>query len=358
MTARTKRALTISHAIAGLDEAGILSLVDAAEQVGVGIGGTTKKASIEGAAVFVKQLPLTNIEEADPTSTANRIHLPFVSHYGIGSPSHGVGRELAAHRVTSTWVQEGSAEFFPLLLGWRVIDRKCDADLSEFEGDVPQRQWGSHWTLIQKKLAAMTNASKSVVLFLEYVPETLGAWVRRSRAAGTGETDFINVVTQIIEATDWMKAQGFQHFDVHPGNILVDEGRLLFTDFGLALYRGFELTAEEELSMLTHEGYDRDTALMHLFHWVLFELGYTSGQQRLALLQAAAVDPKTPALDPLRVALGDGADLMAQHAGAAVYITEMFGALLQDASATRYIGTPDRELQLKLPRGEAGISNL
>ncbi len=346
MTARTERALSISRVIAGLDEAGIRSIIDAAEQVGVGIGGTTRKATIGGVTVFVKQLPLTSSEEADPISTVNRIHLPFVSHYGIGSPSHGVGMELAAHRVTSTWVQQGATDFFPLLLGWRVIDRKCDTDLSEFEGDVPQRQWGSHWPQIQTKLAAMKNASKSVVLFLEYVPETLGSWVRSSLAAGTGETDFINIVAQIIEATDWMKAQGFQHFDVHPGNILVDEGRLLFTDFGLALYRGFELTAEEELSMLSHEDYDRDTALMHLFHWVLFELGYTSAPQRLALLRAAAVDPLTPALEPVRAALGDGADLMVRHAGVVVYITEMFGALLQDASATQYVATPDRDPRL------------
>ena len=129
---------------------------------------------------------------------------------------------------------------------------------------------------------------------------------------------------------------GFQHFDVHPGNILVREGRLLFTDFGLALYREFDLTPEEKASMVTHEGYDRDSALMHLFHWVLFELGYTSGPQRLALLRAAAADPATPALDPVRVALGGGADLIAQHASVAVYMTEMFGVLMQDASATQY----------------------
>ena len=191
----------------------------------------------------------------------------------------------------------------------------------------------------------MKDASKSVVLFLEYVPETLGAWVRRSLAAGTGPAVFADVVEQIIEATAWMKRQGFQHFDVHPGNILVREGRLLFTDFGLALHREFDLTPEEKASMATHEGYDRDTALMHLFHWVLFELGYTSGPQRLALLRAAAADPATPALDPVRVALGGGADLIAQHASVAVYITEMFGVLMQDASATRYNGTHDGNTQ-------------
>lgn len=98
--------------------------------------------------------------------------------------------------------------------------------------------------------------------------------------------------------------------------------------------------------MVTHEGYDLDTALMHLFHWVLFELGYASGPQRLALLRAAAADPATPALDPVRVALGAAADLIAQHASVTAYITEMFGVLMQDASATQYNSTQDRNIQL------------
>jgi len=345
VTARTDKARSISDVLARLDDVGVRTLVEGAESVGVGIGGTTKTALIGDTPVFVKQLPLTSIEEADPTATASRVQLPFVCHYGIGSPTHGVGRELAAHQATSGWVQAGAVDFFPLLLGWRVVDLKCNTELGEFDGDGPQRQWGTHWPQVKSKVTAMKDASKSVVLFLEYVPETLGAWVRRSLTDGTGEEVFADVVDQIIEATAWMEAQGFQHFDVHPGNILVREGRLLFTDFGLSLYREFDLTPEERASMVLHEGFDRDTGLMHLFHWVLFELGYTTGPQRLALLRAAAADPVTPALDPVRVALGGSADLIAQHAKVAVYITEMFGLLMQDASATRYNSPHDRNNQ-------------
>ena len=336
MLARIDEARSISDVLAGLDDEDVRKLIDAAEPVGVGIGGTTRTARIGETTVFVKQLPLTSSEEDDPTATASRIQLPFASHYGIGSPSHGVGRELAAHQATTEWVQAGTADFFPLLLGWRVVDLKCDEDLSEFDGEVPQLQWGTHWPQVKSKLTAMKGACKSLVLFLEYVPETLGTWVHRSLAAGKGPGVFADVVEQIIEATTWMRTRGFQHFDVHPGNILVANGRLLFTDFGLALYREFDLTAEERASMVTHAEYDRDTALMQLFHWMLFDIGYTSGPQRLALLRAAVADTATSALDPVRLALGSSADLIAQHAKAAVYITEMFDALMQDASATRY----------------------
>lgn len=336
MTVRVDEARASSSILDGLDEANVRMLLDNADEVGIGIGGTTKTLRIGETTVFVKQLPLTSIEEADPTATMSRLQLPFVSHYGIGSPTHAVGRELAAHQVTSEWVRFGVVDFFPLLLGWRVIDSKCEADLSEFDGDAVPRRWGLHWLQVESKLTAMKNAPKSMVLFLEYVPETLGAWIRRSLAEGTGATVFPEVVDQLLKATAWMNSQGFQHFDVHPGNILVRDGRLLFTDFGLALHREFDLTAEEAASMPTHDGFDRDSGLMHLFHWTLFELGYTSGLERLDLLRAAAADATTPALPPVRAALGDGADLIAEYAGIAVSMTEMFDALMQDVLATRY----------------------
>lgn len=288
--------------------------------------------------VFVKQLPITHREQADPFATRNLTGLPFVSHYGIGSPAHGVGRELAAHQLTSEWVSSGEADFFPLLLGWRIIDLTSNADLSEFDGDSPKHQWGAYWPQLEKRLAEMKSAPTSMVLFLENVPETLGMWVRRSLDEGTGETVFAQAVDQIIGATAWMEKQGFHHFDVHPGNILVHEGRLLFTDFGLSLHREFDLTPDQESSMPAHQGFDRDTGLMNLFHWVLFELGYISGAERLELLRAAAADPATSALEPVREALGKSADLIASQASAVVRLTEMFAVLIQDAFGAGYSG--------------------
>lgn len=342
MTARLESARRISAVIAGLEDSEVRALVATAKKVGIGIGGTTRTTHIDGAPVFIKQLPITVAERADPLATVNHNGLPFVSHYGIGSPSHGVGRELAAHQMTSSWVCSGAVDFFPLLLGWRNIDLKTETDLSEFAGDGPQHRWGSSWPQVAKKLAEMTAARSSMVLFLEYVPGTLGSSIRTSLAGNTREFDFTHTVKQIIEATAWMKKQGFQHFDVHPGNILVNEGRLLFTDFGLSLHPDFVLTPDEESAMPSHADFDRDTALMHLFHWVLFELGYSSAEGRLALLRAAAGDGSASELDPVRVALGSGADLIADHAGVVVRMTEMFALLIRDAFGARYEGAEQR----------------
>lgn len=336
MSVHTDHHENVSNVLASLDDAGMLALLDSAVPVGIGIGGSTMTVRINESTVFIKQLPLTKSEEANPTSTSLQVDLPFACHYGIGSPSHGVGRELAAHQVTTEWVHTGAVDFFPILLGWRVVELKCDAELSEFDGEAPPRQWGEHWSHIENRVAEMKDSTSSVVFFLEYVPGTLGDWLRESLSGGTGPEVFANVVGQLIDATAWMKAHGFQHFDLHPGNILVRDGRLLFTDFGLALYRGFDLTAEETAAMVAHENFDHDTALTYLFHWVLFELGYTSRPQRLALLRAVAADPATLELDPVRDALGDSVDLMAQYANIAVYATEMFDALMTNATATRY----------------------
>lgn len=335
MIARVERARRISAVIDRLDDAQVRALVEAAKPIGVGIGGTTKAAEINGAPVFIKQLPVARKEEADPFATDNHTGLPFVSHYGIGSPAHGVGRELAAHHMTTDWVRSGAVDFFPLLLGSRVLDLQCDIDLSEFDGDNARRQWGTYWPQVEKRLAELKSAPTSMVLFLEYVPETLGTRLRTSLAAGAGETAFADAVDQIIDATAWMKDQGFQHFDVHPGNILIHEGRLLFTDFGLSLHPEFDLTPEEEASMALHEKFDRDVGLMHLFHWVLFELGFTSQQQRLSLLRAAAAG-SSQALEPVRAELANGADLIADYANVAVDMTQMFAVLIQDSFGARY----------------------
>lgn len=339
MSARVDRARSISAVIDGLADAEVRTLVDTSEINAIGIGGTTRTVHIDGMPVFVKQLPITESEQASPLSTRNHTGLPFVSHYGITSPSPGVGRELAAHELTSEWVRSGETDVFPLLLGWRIIALRCETDLREFDADEPKRRWGAYWPQLEKRLTELRSAPTSLVLFLENVPETLGSCVRRGLAEGSGEAVFAAAAGQIVEATAWMKEQGFHHFDVHPGNILVREGRLLFTDFGLSLHREFELTPDEEASLATHGDFDRDTGLMHLFHWALFELGCTSGPERLELLRIAAADPTASALDPVRTSLGSqGADLIAEHASVIIRMTEMFAVLVQDVFGTRYDG--------------------
>lgn len=62
-----------------------------------GIGGKSALISIEDTPVFVKKVPLTDLEQLDQNfmSTANLFNLPLGYQYGIGSAGFGAWRELA-----------------------------------------------------------------------------------------------------------------------------------------------------------------------------------------------------------------------------------------------------------------------
>ncbi|MFD5069697.1 hypothetical protein ACFWNC_17450 [Streptomyces sp. NPDC058369] len=61
-------------------------------------------------------------------------------------------------------------------------------------------------------------AGASLVLFLEHVPHTLGAWLaeRREAAARGGEAPpFARIDEALARGAEFMSAQGFVHFDAH-----------------------------------------------------------------------------------------------------------------------------------------------
>ncbi len=313
-----------------------MDLLYGSRVVGVGIGGTTRVAQFRGSKVFIKQMPLTAEQNLAPTATRSWLDLPVTSHYGLVSPSHGVGRELAAHQLTSAWVWEREADFFPLLLDWRIADVTCDVDFSEFDVAEVRQRWGRYWPKIRREIDSLRASRSSLLLVLEYVPETLASWLRSSVASRRAGTIFSDAVAQILEATTWMKSRHFQHFDLHPGNILVRDGTLLFSDFGLALHSSFVLSSAEENAMSAHGDFDRDTALMHLFHWLLYEMGFESREQRLKLLRSFANGSRQIVPDPVREALGDSAGLLMDHAHTVVAMTDMYDALVVDVTATDY----------------------
>jgi len=75
----------------------------------------------------------------------------------------------------------------------------------------------------------------------------------------------VKVEEGIIKTTTFLESQGMMHFDAHAGNILVDdEGQVCFADFGMALSKDFELSAEEINFLGKNSGYDRSQALSSL----------------------------------------------------------------------------------------------
>jgi len=70
-----------------------------------GIGGKSALISIEDTPVFVKKVPLTDLEQLPQhfMSTKNLFDLPLGYQYGVGSAGFGAWRELATHVMTTNW---------------------------------------------------------------------------------------------------------------------------------------------------------------------------------------------------------------------------------------------------------------
>jgi hypothetical protein len=101
---RTAAHSAVSTALARYGDDELRALLDAAEPLGSGIGGTSALLRINGTKVFVKRLPLTDLELRNPRSTANLFELPAFCHYGIGligAPGFGAWREPAVHDMTT-----------------------------------------------------------------------------------------------------------------------------------------------------------------------------------------------------------------------------------------------------------------
>ncbi|MFI6253891.1 protein kinase family protein [Streptomyces sp. NPDC051016] len=270
-TARVSACAAVGARLSLFSDRRLADAVCAAPGLGSGIGGRSAEMEVEGVRVFVKRVPLTDVElrPEHVRSTANVFGLPLFYQYGAGSAGFGAWRELAAHIMTTSWVLKNEYAGFPLLYHWRVLpDTPPDGfvdGLGGVEGAV------AHWegsSAVRRRLEAIGQSSYSLVLFLEHVPRTLAAWLGDTRDAAPsrrgGESPYQWVENALARGTEFLSARGLVHFDAHFTNLLTDGRRVYFADFGLALSRDFELSAEERDFLADHLVYDRSYAPNHL----------------------------------------------------------------------------------------------
>ncbi|CAG6393676.1 serine/threonine-protein kinase [Streptomyces cocklensis] len=259
---------TVGTHLSLLSDRRLADAVSAAESLGSGIGGRSAEMRVAGTRVFVKRVPLTDIElqPAHVRSTANVFDLPLFYQYGVGSAGFGAWRELAAHIMTTGWVLKGEHAGFPLLYHWRVLPDSPPAGFADGFGGVEGAV--AHWDgspAVRRRLEAIGRSSSSLVLFMEHVPRTLGAWLAEARdATPGGHSPCLWVEDAVVRGTEFMSARGLVHFDAHFSNLLTDGRQVYFADFGLALSRGFDLSAEERAFLTDHLVYDRCYAPSHL----------------------------------------------------------------------------------------------
>lgn len=260
--------------LALLSDDQIGELVGAGAPLATGIGGSTSLLSIGGIQVFVKKIPLCDLElrRENLRSTANIFGLPVFYQYGMGSAGFGTWRELAVHVMTTNWVLAGQCPSFPLMYHWRVLPEPSPQPLSP-AGDAELERWVAHWEgspAVRERLLAIARSSSSVVVFLEYFPQTLHDWLGGQLSLGGDAADSAFTMTEqnLQTGISFMISRGLIHFDAHFNNILADGQGLYFADFGLAMCSRFRLSEAEARFFACHRSYDRSYTMTHLANWL------------------------------------------------------------------------------------------
>ncbi|MEU4623373.1 serine/threonine protein phosphatase [Actinoplanes sp. NPDC023801] len=267
---RRDRHHALSQRLAALDDGGLAALLDAPPAPG--FGGAVATATVGGVPMFVKFVPLSDLERQHAGSTANLFGLPMFYQYGIGSAGFGAWREIAVHDMTTRWVLDGLYDAFPLVYHWRVVPyRPVPMDPAEMD------RWVAHWdgdAAVRGRLEAISGASAAVVVFMEHVAQTVDAWLTDRVAAGGAIADeaFGFVRTHLRDGVDFMRSQGLTHFDAHFRNLLTDGRRIYFADFGLALHSGFDLDDAGRDFARGHRDYDHGQTAGHFSQWLVSNL--------------------------------------------------------------------------------------
>jgi hypothetical protein len=321
----------VSTALARCGDRALAGLVDAAVPLGSGIGGTSALLEVAGTPVFVKRVPLTDLERRpeNARSTANLFALPVFCQYGLGGPGFGAWRELAVHTMTTNWVLAGEYEGFPLTYHWRVLPDTAHVpeELADVERAVAY--WGGG-PEVRHRIESLRRSSACLALFLEYIPRNVHEWLGAQVGAGeeAAAQACAMVERELRAGTSFMNTRGLLHFDAHFENILTDGRRLFFADYGLAISSRFALSREEAAFFDRHRTYDRCYTVTYLVNWLVTALYGHQRDDRDALVRACAKG-EHPAGIP-----APAAAIIARHAPLAAVMSDFYRELRESREAT------------------------
>jgi hypothetical protein len=236
-----------------------------ASQLASRVGGQSALLSLEQTPVFVKKIPLSDLEKAPENymSTANFFDLPDYYQYGIGtagSKGFGAWRELSAQIMSTEWVLFGECPHFPILYHWRVLPEfNSSQPHQDFEDLESAVQYWNGSPAVRKRLEDDRRPSASIALFLEHIPATLASWLPTQISQGGEAASSAVAMTErnLQNMTSFLRSRKFIHFDAHFRNILVNDDHFYLTDFGLATSSQFVLSSSEAKFFHSHLNYDR-----------------------------------------------------------------------------------------------------
>lgn len=341
---RTADHSLVSEALGRLSDAEVSSRLRAAPVLGSGIGGVRQTITVGDVVVFVKRIPLTDLErlEANFGSTANVFDLPLGCQYGVGSPSFGVWREIAANTMATGSVPDGHALRHPLMYHWRVVEEsEPHGPLCEELADIDR--FVEYWhgsAAVRRRAEAITASTASVVLFLEYLPTTLPDWLRRqiARDESTANAAIEMVAEQLRLGVVAMNDRALFHFDAHLGNMLCDGDNVYLADFGLVSSPEFDLSEEERRFLESNASHDVAHTTTRLVDWLVTEF-VTGGDYRLRneFVEAGASGRADIAKLPVAAR-----DLLDRYAPLAVLVNDFYRRLHLEDRNTPY---PSRAIE-------------
>lgn len=331
-SARIKLYSQISSSLAALSNEKLKQILADAKPMHEGIGGKSVLISIDDTPVFVKKIPLTDIEQLPQhfMSTVNIFDLPLSYQYGVGSAGFGAWRELATHIMTTTWVIKDECANFPIMYHWRILPSGPDDINTNYWADTEEycRYWENSAAILNR-VKDINKASEHIALFLEYVPQNLQEWLSTQIAKGDDNAEkavaFVN--EQLKATTMHMNTHGLMHFDAHFENILTDGERLYLSDFGLALSSKFDLTPAETEFLKQHQSYDQACAAVNLLHCIITSLfGKDHWEIRLREYLAGELSNVPPVI----------AAVIKRCAPMALLMDEFFQKLQKESKSTPY----------------------
>jgi hypothetical protein len=261
--ARRARHDTLSALLASCTDLELAALVDSGRGAGVGVGGGSAVLDVDGLPVFAKRIPLTDLEFARPRSTANLFDLPVFCQYGVVSPGFNAWRELAANLIVTDAVLAGETELFPLLHHWRVLPGRPPIAAEHADIDAVVAALDGH-PAVRARLEALATASRSLVLFCEYLPYPILGWLSEDPLSKADPVE-----RQLSQIVGVLRGRELLHLDGHLGNMRTDGTRIYLTDFGLATSPRFDLSAAEHDFARLHATHDADYAAMRLVNWLV-----------------------------------------------------------------------------------------
>jgi serine/threonine protein kinase len=337
---RIKLYSQISTSLACLSNEKLKQILADSKPMHEGIGGKSALISIDDTPVFVKKVPLTDLEQLPQhfMSTANIFDLPLSYQYGVGSAGFGAWRELTAHVMTTNWVITGECANFPIMYHWRILPSGLDDININYWGDIEEycQYWGNS-DVIRKRVENLNNASAHIALFLEYVPQSLHDWLSAQVTKGgdSAETAVVFVEEQLKATNQHMNTRGLMHFDPHFENILTDGNQIYLSDFGLALSSKFNLTTAETEFLKQHQSYDQACATVNLLHCIITSLfGKEHWEIRLREYLARELNNVPAAINKI----------INRYAPIALLMDEFFQKLQKESKLTPYPATQVEKL--------------